>query len=133
MRGRETAQSRSDRRGKGTVERESTLMVWELKHYNIFVATISEMKWFGNNIYEVEGHAILHSGRPLPGDGEQMRHGEGVSLVLSPEATRAWSQGREAWQALSSRVITARLRTKERYKLKSLPHQHLCTNFQSQH
>ena len=116
------------------MERESTLMVWELKHYNIFAATISEMKWLGNNIYEVEGHAILHLGRPLPGDGEQMRRGEGVGLVLSPEAIRAWSQGGEAWQTISSRVITARLPLKkDTFKLTSLPHQHLCTNFQSQH
>ena len=111
--GRKTARSRSDRRDKGTVEKKSTLMVWELKRYGIFAAGISETQWFGNDIYDIEDHTILHSGRPLPGDGDHARRGEGVGLILSPEATRAWREGGEMWQAVSARVITARLPLKE--------------------
>ena len=65
-------------------ETKSTLLIWELKRYGIFAAGISETNWFGNNIYEVEECTILHSGRETR-DGEQVRRGEGVGLVLSPE------------------------------------------------
>ena len=66
----------------------------------------------GSNIYEVEDHLILHSGRKVPGDGEQVRRGEGVGLVLSPEVTRAWRLGGEEWKPVSSRIVTAKLRVK---------------------
>ena len=41
-----------------------------------------------------------------------MRRGEGVGLVLSPEATRAWRLGGEEWEPVSSRIVTGKLRTK---------------------
>ena len=86
--------------------------MWELKRYGVYAAGISESKWFGSNIYEVEDHFILHSGRIVPGDGQQVRRGEGVGLVLSPEATRAWRFGGEEWEPVSSRIVTAKLRVK---------------------
>lgn len=58
---------------KGLVEKKAVLKVWELKRYNIFVAGISETKWFGNNIYEVEDHVILHPGRKLPEELEEAK------------------------------------------------------------
>ena len=59
----ETARSRQyEQTSKNSVTNKMTLMIWELQKYNIFAAGISETKWFGSNIYEVEGHAILHSG-----------------------------------------------------------------------
>ena len=48
--------------------------------------------------YEVEDSTILHSGRTIPGDGEQVKRGESVSLVLGPEATRALRMGGEEWE-----------------------------------
>ena len=62
--------------------------------------------------YEVEDCMILYSGRKLPGEGEPVRRGEGVGIVLSPEATRAWRDGGEQWEAISSRIVTARLKMK---------------------
>ena len=92
----ETARVRKDgRREKGAVEKKATMLIWELKWYGVYAAGISETKWFGSNIYEVEDYTILHSGRNVPGDGEQVKRGEGVGLALSPEAIRAWRMGGE--------------------------------------
>ena len=107
----ETARVRQDKRTlKGSVERKIVLLVWELQRYNIYAAAISETKWFNSNVYEVEGHVVLHSGRELPEDGEQFLRSEGVGIILSPEAAKAWRDGDEQWKAVSSRIITARLR-----------------------
>ena len=83
------------------------MLVWELKKYNIYAAGISETKWFNSNMYEVEGHVVLHSGRELPKEGESFQRSEGVGIVLSPIAAKAWRDGGEQWEPVSSRVVTA--------------------------
>ena len=81
----ETARVRQDEQTlKGSVERKVALLIWELKRYNIYAAGISETKWFNNNICEVEGHVVLHSGRELPKDGEQFTRSEGVGIYPQP-------------------------------------------------
>ena len=103
----------SEPRGKGSVERKVVLMIWELKRYATFAAAISETKWFGNDIYEIENYTILHSGRQLPKEGEPLARGEGVGIALCPEGTKAWKNGGEQWEPVSSRIVTAKLRMKE--------------------
>ncbi len=107
--GLETDRARKGKRMKGAVEKKSVLLVWELKRYNVYAAGISETKWFSDHVYRVEGFTILTSGRRLPDQGDEVRRGEGVGLVLSPEATQAWVDGGKQWKAVSSRVVTARL------------------------
>lgn len=46
--------------------KKSVMLVWELKRYSVYAAAVSETKWFGNNVYEIEDHVILHSGRHNP-------------------------------------------------------------------
>ena len=107
----ETARVRQDERAlKGSVERKVVLLIWELKRYNIYAAAISETKWFNNSIYEVEGHVVLHSGWELSKDGEQFVRSEGVGIILSPEAAKAWRDGGEQWEPVSPRIVTARLK-----------------------
>ena len=114
----ETARTRQDHRlQKGAVEKKSVLMVWEMRQYKTFAAAISEMKWFGSCMYEVEGHLILHSGCRPPGEGEQVRRGEGVGIVLSPEAARAWREGGGEWSPVSTRMVTARLKMRRGKRL----------------
>lgn len=48
----------------------------------------------------------------MPKTGDPDRKGEGVGIVMSPEATRAWRDGGEIWEADSSRMISARIRLK---------------------
>ena len=74
---------------------------------------ISETKWFGNDIYEIENYTILHSERQLPKEGEPLARGEGVGIALSPEGTKTWKNGGEQWEPVSSRIVTAKLRMKE--------------------
>ena len=81
----ETARTRQDHRAqKGAVEKKSVLMGWEMRRHKTFAAAISETKWFGSCMYEVKGHLIFHSGRHPPGEGEQVRRGDGVGIMLSP-------------------------------------------------
>ena len=56
--GLETSRARKGK-VKGAVEKRSALLCWELKHYNIYAAGISETKCFGANMYEVEGYTIF--------------------------------------------------------------------------
>lgn len=58
----------------------------------------------------VEGFTLLHSGRPLPVNGEVAVHNEGVGIMLDPQATAAWRDAGEVWKAVSSRLVTARMK-----------------------
>ena len=44
------------------MDRKELLMVQELRKFGLSVVGISETKWFGNAIYDVDGFLILHSG-----------------------------------------------------------------------
>ena len=57
-----------------------------------------------------DGFTFLHSGRRLPEEGESAVRKEGVGILLDDRATAAWKEAGEAWEAVSSRVITARLK-----------------------
>ena len=50
---------------------------------------ISETKWFGSDVYEVDGFTVLHSGRELPQPGDVLQRGEGVAVVLDPVMAQA--------------------------------------------
>ena len=53
---------------------------------------------------------FLHSGRLLPSSEEAAQCGEGVGILLSPEGVNAWHAAGDAWSAVSSRIVTARLK-----------------------
>ena len=93
------------------VDRKLDLLVWELKRYGVSVAGIQESKWFGSNVWPAaDGYTFLHSGRPLPESGDATSRNEGVGILLDERATAAWRQGGEAWEAVSSRIVVARLK-----------------------
>ena len=68
----ETATTRPGARGV-VVDRKADLIVQELKRYQISITGISETKCFGQEVYNIHvhvgGYTVLHSGRPLPGQG----------------------------------------------------------------
>ena len=105
----ETGVARPSRSRGVTVDRKASLMVQELKKYGMSVTGISETKWFGQAVYQVEGYTILHSGRPVPDESPLLRN-EGVGIVLEPAMASAWREAGEEWRAVSSRVIRARLK-----------------------
>ena len=75
------------------------------------VAGIQETKWFGKDVWDAQGYTFIHSGRPLPGgEGPAVRN-EGVGIALDEMATAAWKAAGEVWDAVSSRIVTARLKS----------------------
>ena len=61
-------------------------MVEEFKEYSMNVVGISETKWFGQDMYDVNGFLILHSGCFVPGNGEKVEGMRGRVLCW----TLAW-------------------------------------------
>ena len=95
----------STRRGV-QVDRKVNLLVEELRCFEISIAGISETKWFGQDVYEVNGFVLVHSGRPFPADGEPVRTNAGVGILLNPTMAAAWRDSGECWRAVSSRIVS---------------------------
>ena len=96
----------SHRRGE---DRKVDQIVLELMNYGVSVGALQETKWFGDNVYEVQGSVVVTAGRPTPADGEPIQRGEGVALVLMGSALAAWRRGGKQWKAWSSRCVSALL------------------------
>ena len=71
------------------------------------VAGLQETKWFGNDVYDVSGAAVLTSGRKTPSVGENSHRGEGVAIVLMGWAVEAWKACGSKWRAWSPRLVSA--------------------------
>ncbi len=74
------------------------------------VAGIQETKWFGKDVWPADGYTSLHPGRLLPSDGEKATRSEGVGVALDERATAAWREAGEVWEAVSSHIVSARLK-----------------------
>lgn len=94
----------------GLVDRKLDLVVRELKRYRVSVAGIQESKWFGSDVWNAGEYIFLHSGRPLPSANESAVRNEGVGIALDKVATEAWKSAGEVWEAVSSRIVMARLK-----------------------
>ena len=92
------------------INRKIDLLMGELRKYGVSVAGIQETKWFGKVVWPVGRYTFLHSGHPLPGDQERASRNEGVGIALDEKATVAWKNAGEVWEAVSSRIISARLK-----------------------
>ena len=98
----------STRRGVH-VDHKVNLLVEELRRFEISVTSISEMKWFGQDVYEVDGFVLVHFGRPIPADGEHVQRNAGVGILLNPTIAAAWRDSGECWRAVSSRIVSVRI------------------------
>ena len=56
------------------------------------------------------GCTFLHSGRAVPSIDAHYLRNEGVGISLDEKASEAWKLGGEVWKAVSSRIVTARLK-----------------------
>ena len=83
------ATNNSERTSQHLVDRKLDLLVKELRCYGVSVAAIQETKWIGKDVWQADGHTSLHSGRPLPKDGEPAVRNEGVGILLDEWATAA--------------------------------------------
>lgn len=92
------------------VDRKLDFLADELQKCRVDVAGIQETKWFGNDVWPARGgFTFLHSGRPLPVDGQPARRNEGVGILLNATMTKSWKRGGSTWRAVSSRIVSARL------------------------
>ena len=91
-------------------ERKVDQVVAELERYNVDVAGIQEVKWFGCGVYRVAESVVIAAGRPVPSAGVVKQRGEGVAIVLSGQAVKAWNSGGSRWKAWSSRLVSAALK-----------------------
>ena len=85
-------------------------MIKELKRCGVSIAGIQENKWFGSDIWSSRGCRFLRSGRAVPLSDARYLRNEGVGIVLDEKALEAWKLGGEVWKAVSSRIVTARLK-----------------------
>ena len=91
------------------VDRKIKFLVNELKCFRMGAVCISETKWFGSDLYEVDGFTVLHSGHDLPQPGNAFQCGGGVAVILDPVMTQAWRDAGESWLAVNSRIVFVRL------------------------
>ena len=82
------------------------------KRLNITAAKFQETKWFWSDVWNAEGHTVLHSRRPIPDQGDPQRRNEGLGILLDRCAATAWKDAGDSWEAISSRVVTARLKVR---------------------
>ena len=101
--------ARSGRKVIDAEDRRVDQVLHVLNNYKIDVAALQETKWFGEEVYRVGESIVLPSGRKTPGPNEKKTRGEGVAIVLSGPAKRAWRGGGNQWRAWSSRLIAATL------------------------
>ncbi len=75
------------------------------------VTALKETKWFGSEVYQVAGSVVLTSGRKKPAQGDTVKKGEGVAIVLTESAIgHVWKAAKAAgkqWKAWSSRAVSA--------------------------
>ena len=79
----------STRRGV-SVDRKINFLVGELRRFEMSITGVSETKWFGQGVYEVDGFVMVHSGRPVPGESDLVIRNEGVGIIMSPSVAAAW-------------------------------------------
>ena len=99
--GQEIANSRGDR-GKTGID----LIVREMRRYNVKVTALQETKWFGSEVYRVAGSVVLTSGSEKPAQGDTVKRGEGVAIVLTGWAIDIWKAAGQ-WKACNSRAVSA--------------------------
>jgi len=70
----------------------------ELSKYRISLAGLTETHLLGSGRLDIDDHTVIHS-------GEEQEHRRGVALVLDKKLSRSLV----SWQAISSRILTARM------------------------
>ena len=73
-------------------------------------AGIQETKWFRSDIWPTGEWTFLHSGRSVPADDDVAIRREGVGILLDGRDTAACRAAGEVWMAVSSCIVTARLK-----------------------
>lgn len=84
------------------VDRKADFLVKELRKLTgVAIAGIQETKWFGKDIWTVDGYALLHSRCTLPDESEPQVRNKGVGILLDEQATAAWKNAGEICKKLN--------------------------------
>ena len=86
-----------------------------MKRIRMREVCISEIKWFGSDVYEVDGFTVLHSGCDMPQPCDILQRVEGVTVVLDPVMTQAWLDEGESWLVVNSKIMAIRLQLSGKY------------------
>ena len=54
----------------------------------------------------MNGYVFVHSGRPVPADGEPVQTNDGVGILLNSIMAAAWRNSGECWRAISCRIVS---------------------------
>ncbi|CAM4752602.1 unnamed protein product, partial [Rotaria magnacalcarata] len=82
------------------------LIVRQLKRYRIQVAALAETKIPDSGVCVVNGYTFIYSGTPSQ---QLSKSAHGAAVCLGPEASAAWKNSGAQWEAVSSRIVTARI------------------------
>ena len=78
-------------------------------NYYVLLIGISETKWFGDDVFEMNGYTVIYLGHSVPQSGDTVQCGEGVAIVLNPVMATSWRDSGASWSAISSKIVSARL------------------------
>ena len=73
-------------RRRVSVDRKINFLIGELRRFEMSITGVSESKWFGQGVYEVDGFVMVPSGWPVPGESNLVIRNEGVGIIMSPSA-----------------------------------------------
>ena len=86
------------------IDRKIKFLVQELKRFHMSIVCISEIKWFGDDVYEVDRFTVLHLGCSIFQSGDAVQHFEGLAIVAT-----SWMDSGATWSAISSRIVSGHL------------------------
>ena len=97
-----------------SVDRKLDLLVRELRRHQVSIGAVQETmsKWFGCDVWQADRYTLSctradHCLTTMTMHGARK---EGVGILLDEKTTNAWRAAGEAWDAVSSRIVTARLK-----------------------
>ena len=78
-----------------------------MKKKKIEVLALSEVRWPGHGVAQVEDAMIAHSGMAI---SSRQFHRHGVAVVFSERAAAAWREARSVFDPMSDRMLKVRMK-----------------------
>ena len=79
-----------------------------MKEKSVEVLALSEVRWPGHGVSQLEGTIIAHSGMS---DRDSHQRSRGVAVLLSERATSAWRSAGSVFDPVSERILRIRLKS----------------------
>ncbi|CAF4446521.1 unnamed protein product [Rotaria sp. Silwood2] len=82
------------------------LIVKQLYKHRIQVAALSETSIYDSGVTKIDDYTFIYSGASSL---TKTRSAHGVALCFGKQASKSWRDGGSTWEAVSDRILTARL------------------------